>query len=173
LLAALAVGLLYAPFLRRGPLPIGSVSTFVQRFRFNDPIFAGLERLAAPQAVAVLAVLSGLVTAVWVRSKRPVYSPDALAWPIAASLACAPVVYPWYLLWVVPFLQSASMLPITVWTLSILAVFFTWYSNALGGPWQVTGWVLWLEYGSVAMAAAIALLCRRLESSKLVAEKSC
>jgi len=157
-LAALVVALLYAPFLGRGQVPVGSIGTFVQRFRFNDPIFAVLERWSPPQAAAGLAVLCGLVTAVWLRSKRPACSPDAWAWPMTASLACAPVVYPWYLLWLVPFLHSASMIPIMIWTLSVLSVFFVWYSNTLGQPWQVPAWILLLEYGSVATAAAIASL---------------
>src|SRR5262245_13938900 len=43
LLAAVVAALLYVPFLGRGSLPIGSVGIFVQRFRFNGPIFAVLE----------------------------------------------------------------------------------------------------------------------------------
>jgi hypothetical protein len=34
-LAALVVALLYAPFLGRGQVPVGSIGTFVQRFRFK------------------------------------------------------------------------------------------------------------------------------------------
>src|SRR5258707_1022718 len=47
-LAAIAVGLLYVPFLKHGRIPIGSLGTYVQRFRFNDPVFSTLERVAAP-----------------------------------------------------------------------------------------------------------------------------
>jgi alpha-1,6-mannosyltransferase len=50
-LAATVVGLLYVPFLNRGRIPIGSLGTYVQSFRFNDPVFATLERIAAPQIV--------------------------------------------------------------------------------------------------------------------------
>lgn len=167
LLAALVVGLLYAPFLRPGPLPVGSVGTYIQRFRFNDPIFAALVKILRPQAAAGFAVLSGLLTAVWLRRKDPRCSPGAWAWPMAASLACAPVVYPWYLLWLVPFLGPASTLPLTLWTLSILSVFFVWYSHTLGQPWQVPGWILVLEYGSVAAAAAIAWSRGRFKSTPI------
>jgi hypothetical protein len=86
---------------------------------------------------------------------------------MAASLAAAPVVYPWYLLWLVPFLQSASTLPVMIWTLSILAVFFVWYSHTLGQPWSVPGWVLLLEYGPVITAAAIAWFRGRFKSDRL------
>ncbi len=105
-LAAVVFGLLYVPFLNHGRIPIGSLGTYVQSFRFNDPVFATLERVAAPQLVVGLAVLVGFLTAIWMRRKSAAWSSDAFAWPMAASLLCAPVVYPWYLLWLLPFLRS-------------------------------------------------------------------
>jgi len=155
LLAALVVGILYVPFLERGRIPIGSLGIFVLRFRFNDPVFATLERVARPQIVAAIAVLLGLVTAVWLRRKHSKGSSDAWVWPMAASLACAPVLYPWYLLWLVPFLRSASTLPLMVWTVSVLSTYFVWYLHAHGHPWQVPLWITVLEYGPVLTAAAI------------------
>jgi alpha-1,6-mannosyltransferase len=154
-LAALVFGLLYLPFLDQGRIPIGSLGTYVQRFRFNDPVFAMLERVAAPQVVAGLAVLLGFLTAVWLRSKCQTRSSDAFAWPMAASLVCAPVVYPWYLVWLLPFLRSVAMLPIIIWTVSILPTYFVWHLRTLGRPWLVPGWIMLLEYGSVAAAGAI------------------
>src|ERR1700692_3971309 len=50
-LAAAVVGLLYVPFLNHGRIPIGSLGTYAQSFRFNDPVFAALERVATPQLV--------------------------------------------------------------------------------------------------------------------------
>ena len=155
LLAALAFALPYVPFLQSGKIPIGSLATYVQRFRFNDPVFATMERVASPQFAAGLAVLVGLVTAACLRAKPPRCGADAWAWPMAASLACAPVVYPWYLLWLLPFLRSISTLPLGVWTVSILSTYLVWYLRPLGHSWRVPGWVLLLEYGSVAMTAVI------------------
>jgi alpha-1,6-mannosyltransferase len=166
-LAAVVVGLLYVPFFNHGRIPIGSLGTYVQRFRFNDPVFATLERVAAPQLVAGLAVLAGLLTAIWLRSKAPAWSSDAFAWPIAASLLCAPVVYPWYLLWLLPFLRSASTVPIIIWTVSIIPTYYVWHLRTLGRPWLVPGWIMLLEYGSVAVAAAIIALRRITRSSAL------
>ncbi|MGD0471346.1 MAG: glycosyltransferase 87 family protein [Terriglobales bacterium] len=154
-LAAVVVGLLYVPFLNHGRIPIGSLGTFVRSFRFNDPVFATLERVAAPQFGAGLAVLVGVLAAVWLRRKASELSPDAFAWPMAASLLCAPVVYPWYLLWLLPFLRSASTLPIIIWTVSIIPTYYVWHLRAAGRPWLVPGWIMLLEYGSVAAAAAI------------------
>jgi alpha-1,6-mannosyltransferase len=157
-LAAIVLGLLYAPFLNHGRIPIGSLGTYVQRFRFNDPVFSTLERVMAPQVVAGLAALVGFLTAMWMRRKSAEGSLDAFAWPMAASLLCAPVVYPWYLLWVLPFLRSNSTVPIMIWTLSIIPTYYVWHLRTVGRPWLVPGWIMMLEYGSVAVAAIIALL---------------
>jgi alpha-1,6-mannosyltransferase len=166
-LAAIGIALLYAPFLNHGRIPIGSLGTYVQRFRFNDPVFATLERVAAPHFVAGLALLVGFLTAIWMRRKSLEGFSDAFAWPMAASLLCAPVVYPWYLLWMLPFLRSASTLPILVWTLSILPTYYVWHLRTLGRPWLVPDWIVILEYGSVAVAAAMIALRRTTRSAAL------
>jgi alpha-1,6-mannosyltransferase len=159
-LAAVVVGLLYVPFFSHGRIPIGSLGTYVQSFRFNDPVFALLERVAAPHLVAGLAMLVGFLTSIWLRCKIPALSPHAFAWPMAASLLCAPVVYPWYLLWLLPFMRSVSAVPIIIWTVTIIPTYYVWHLRALGRPWLVPGWIMLLEYGCVAIAAAIILLRR-------------
>jgi len=166
-LAAIGIALLYVPFLNHGRIPIGSLGTYVQRFRFNDPVFATLERVAAPQFVAGLALLVGFLTAIWMRKKPAEGSAEAFAWPMAASLFCAPVVYPWYLLWILPFLRSTSTLPILVWTLSILPTYYVWHLRTVGRPWLVPDWIVILEYGSVAVAAAMIALRRTTRSTAL------
>jgi len=127
----------------------------VQSFRFNGPVFAILHQVAPPQLLAGLAVLVGLVTATWLRSAAPEWSAEVFAWPLAASLFCAPVVYPWYLLWLLPFLRSTAAAPIIIWTVSIIPTYYVWHSRTVGRPWLLPDWIMLLEYGCVAIAAAI------------------
>jgi alpha-1,6-mannosyltransferase len=170
-LAAAVVGLLYVPFLDRsffnhGRIPIGSLGTYVQGFRFNGPVFATLHHVAPPRLLTGLAVLVGLVTATWLRSTSPEWSPnqfgwDAFAWPMAASLLFAPVVFPWYLLWLLPFLTSASTLLIIIWTVSIIPTYVQWHLSTLRGSWgALPGWVMLVEYGCLVIVAAIFALRR-------------
>jgi hypothetical protein len=154
LLAASVFGALYLPFLEQGRIPTGSLGRYVHSFRFNDPLFAALERVSPPEVVVALAVLAGLVTAIWLGRKSGESSSDAFAWPMAVSFLCAPVVYPWYLLWLLPFLRSAPTLPIIIWTVIIIPTYYAWHLRALGQPFLVPGWIMLLEYGCVATAAA-------------------
>ena len=205
-LATAVVVLLYVPFLKHGRIPIGSLGTYVQNFRFNGPVFAALDRVAPPQLLVGLAVLVGLLTATWLRGREPEPSPDErtlttedielhrgntvasppcngacpeqarsapyvvqgfeFAWPMAASLLCAPAVFPWYLLWLLPFLTSASTLLIMIWTVSIIPTYVQWHWRALGRPWgALPEWVMLLEYGCVAAAGAILVLRRITQTS--------
>ena len=160
-LAALVAALLYLPFLQHGRIPIGSLGTYVQTFRFNGPVFAAVDQLASPLLVAGLAVLVRLVTAICLRRTKPELSLDAFAWPMAATLLCAPAVFPWYLLWLLPFLMSASTLLIIVWSASIIPVYIQWHLRALGHPWgPLADWVMLVEYGCVGMAGIIVALRR-------------
>jgi alpha-1,6-mannosyltransferase len=160
-LSAAVFGLLYVPFLNHGRIPIGSLGTYVQNWRFNGPVFAMLDQVVSPKLLAGFAVLAGLVTATWLKRAGQEWSPDVFAWPMAASLLCAPAVFPWYLLWVLPFLTSASTLLIIVWTVSIIPVYINWHLRALGRPWgPLPVWVMLLEYGCVAIAAVIMALRR-------------
>ena len=111
--------------------------------------------------MAGLTVLVGFLTAIWMRRQAPRFSPGAFAWPMAASLLCAPVVYPWYLLWLLPFVWSASTVPIIIWTVSIIPTYYVWHLRTLGLPWLLPSWIMLLEYGSV-VAAGVVIGFRRL-----------
>jgi alpha-1,6-mannosyltransferase len=135
-----------------GRLPIGSLGAFVDRFRFNSPIFAALEQLAHPRIAAAVAVIVGLAIAAWLRTRRSVQEPDAWGWPMAGALLAAPMICPWYLVWLTPFLWSRWSVPFLAWSLSVLAVYPVWYLRSLGGSWIVPTPLLVIEYGVVAVA---------------------
>ncbi|MFL6307965.1 MAG: hypothetical protein ACJ72H_30905 [Candidatus Sulfotelmatobacter sp.] len=161
-LAAAVVALLYLPLLDHGRIPVGSLGTYLQSFRFNGPVFAALNHVAPPSLLAGLAVLVGFVTAICLRSASSERPSNFFAWPMAASLLCAPVVFPWYLLSLLPFLTSASSLLIIIWTVSIIPVYVEWHLRALRHSWgPLPNWVMLMEYGCMAIAGIIWLFRRR------------
>jgi alpha-1,6-mannosyltransferase len=165
LLAALAVALLYVPFLNHGRVPLGSLGTYVRTFRFNGPVFAALDRVASPQLLLGLAVLVGFAASICLRRTQDQPLPNVFAWPMAASLLCAPAVFPWYLLWLLPFLTAASTTLIILWTVTVIPTYVQWHLRTLGHPWgALPGWIMLLEYGCLAMAAII-LAFRRMGQS--------
>ncbi len=155
LLAAIVFAILYVPFLSHGRIPVGSLGTYIQGFGFNDPVFEVLRRIAAPQLLVGLAVFVGILVATLFRLRAQTLSAEAFAWPMATSLLCAPAVFPWYLLWLLPFARSVSTVPIIIWTVSIVPTYIVWHLRCLGHPFVLPVWTMLLEYGAVAMTAAL------------------
>ena len=77
---------------------------------------------------------------------------------MAASLIAAPVVYPWYLLSLAPFLTNDATLGLMSWTLSVLPVYLVWDLSRHGHRWFVPWWLLLAEYGIVGVAIAVTLV---------------
>ncbi len=153
---------LYLPFWDRGRLPIGSVPEVIDRFRFNGPIFSEVASLAGPAAATGFAVAAGLAVAAWARRRLSLASPQTWAWPMAAALLCAPLVYPWYLVWLTPFLVAPQTMPLTIWTVSILSTYVVW--RLVGVPWAMPVWALLVEYGALLGAALWLWRRKRLRS---------
>jgi hypothetical protein len=66
---------------------------------------------------------------------------------MVAALACAPVIFPWYLLYFTPFLFTTAGLPVMVWTLSVIPVYVVWDIARHGGRWAIPATVSVFEYG--------------------------
>ena len=145
--------LLYLPFASGTDVLFG-IQNVVQHVRFNGPVFRGIAASTSPDAAARLAVLLGLAIAAWCRWRLPIDHPSAWAWPMAAAIACAPVVYPWYLLYLMPFLLLPATLPLIVWSCTVLMTYAVWEIARGGGRWVVPGEILALEYGLAVLAAA-------------------
>jgi alpha-1,6-mannosyltransferase len=135
-----------APFIREGTLPAGSIPHVVSRFRFNAPLYELTQTLVGVWGAAAVAVAAGLGVALACRRWDAARTPGAWAWPLAAALACSPLVYPWYLVWLLPFLTGVATVPLTAWSLSVMSTYAVWQWFAAGASWRVPGTVLALEY---------------------------
>jgi hypothetical protein len=133
----------------------------VDRVRFNGPLFSAIAAMTFPRFAAGVAVAAGLAAALWARWRLPATDPAAWAWPMAVAIAFAPVIYPWYLLCVTPFLFSAATLPLAAWTVSALSVYEVWDLSRHGGRWITPVWVMAFEFGVVVAAIAALAVWRR------------
>ena len=160
LVAVGVFGALYVPFLHDGQLALGSLGAFIDRFRFNGPIFPLLESFGPPRWMAAISVLAGLSVATWMRWRLSAASPAAWAWPMAAALLFGPVIYPWYLIWITPFLTTAGTWPLAVWSVTVISTYVVWHRSAFGAIWAVPAGYLVFEYGTVLLAAALVVWMR-------------
>jgi hypothetical protein len=156
--AALVLAALYYPFRSAGMLPLGAVPNVVAYIRFNGPLFKWLALTFDAQKAAAFALCAGLAVAAWMRFRRTADDPAAWAWPMAVSLASAPVIYPWYLLYFTPFLFSRAAVPLIVWTYSVLPVYIVWHLSKSGHRWIVPTPVMWAEFGLVIAAMVLVAL---------------
>jgi hypothetical protein len=80
---------------------------------------------------------------------------------MAIVIACAPVIYPWYLLYVTPFLFSIATLPLALWSLSGLSVYVVWDLSRHGARWIPPYWVMALELVTLVCAGIAAVAWSR------------
>jgi hypothetical protein len=145
--------MLYLPFAAGTDVLFG-VQNVVQHIRFNGPVFRFFTWIASAEVAARVAVGLGLLAAAWCRWRLPIDSGAAWAWPMGIAIACAPVVYPWYLLYLTPFLLLPSTIPLIVWCCSILLTYVVWERALHGGRWVVPPGVMTVEYGLVLLSIA-------------------
>jgi alpha-1,6-mannosyltransferase len=149
---------LYLPFVSGLDVPLGNVPNVVDRIRFNGPVFAALSAVSFPRFAAALGLVLAISAAAWARWRLSESDPSAWAWPMALAIACAPVIYPWYLIYVTPFLFATPTLPLIAWTGSALWVYNVWDLSRHGARWIVPASVMWLEFAApVATALAVGL----------------
>lgn len=154
LLGGAFITALYLPYADAGILTLGAVPNVVAHIRFNGPVFRAFAATVSPPAAAALALILGLGVAIWARWRFAADDPAAWAWPMAIALICAPVIYPWYLLYLTPFLFSGATIPLLVWTISTLPVYIVWELSRHGHRWRVPVWVMAVEFGAFLVAAA-------------------
>ena len=149
----LLVVLLYLPFVDGWQLPAGSLGTYLAQWRFNGPLFRWLAAWLGTAPVVALAVAAGLAVAVHARRTRDRDDPAAWIWPLAAAICLLPAIYPWYLVWLIPFLGPLTTWPVVVWTLASMLTYTVWTPHLAGDGWVLPVWVEPVEYGLVAATA--------------------
>ena len=142
-------------------VPMGALPTYLAKWRFNGPLFGFIESIWRARWLTMLPAVAGVVVAAWFRLRSDPASPAAWAWPMGVALLLMPTVYPWYLLWLVPFLGGLETLPLLLWTQTSLVTYFVWRMSAAGLGWRLPAWAFVVELVPVAAAAAWMVLRSR------------
>ena len=151
LLASGLVFLFYLPFMDSLLIPpVGSLPVYVAQWRFNGPVFAWFASMVGVVGSVAIAVGGGVAVAIFARLRLPREAPEAWAWPMATTLLLLPAVYPWYLVWLTPFLTSSRTWLLMSWTLGVLLTYVVWISQSTGAGWVLPVWVEPVEYGLLA-----------------------
>ena len=148
----LVVLLGYAPALIAGSPVLGSLPRYVAEEYFNPGIVRSV--LDAPVLTMVAAALWLALTGLR-RRDSPL---SARAVPLIGGLVLlSPNIFPWYAVWLVPFLAVA---PSVSWIAFTGSVMFA-YAFFLQQPWAVPGWARAVEFAPLVLGALYWLAGRR------------
>lgn len=104
----LTLALCYLPFVADAAYWFDSFQTFSSAWYFNNPIFHGLAALNGQDYARIaMGLLLGCSLIVVFFQNRPVAWQCVAAW--LAVITFSPTVYPWYLVWLLPFFVVGDM----------------------------------------------------------------
>lgn len=139
----------YVPALAAGQSAIGSLSRYLTEEYFNPGLARSIMDVPWFSAVAAL----GWIIWVWSRRRdRAVHERAVLL--IGGLVLLSPNLFPWYVLWLVPFLAAVPSLPWIGFSGSVAAA----YAFFLADPWAVPSWARVLEFaplGASVMAHVV------------------
>jgi len=140
-----ALGLLscYGTALAFGLKPIGNLAVFFDKWRFGSPVYSWLEATESVvdvrPVVLAMAIFASCL-ALW-RARTDLIA--GMTVMLAAPLLLSPVVFPWYLLGLVPFLALRPNGFLLIW-LSLAPLSYEVLNRfASEGIWQPASWPLW------------------------------
>jgi hypothetical protein len=136
----------FLPFLDAGNGITRTLVTYGSEWSFNGPPFMVLSVQLGEESRArlVLTILGAIIVLVTAISERDIARFAFVV--IGAALLLSPTVYPWYLVWIVPFL---CVFPSRAWlafTCLIGLSYWVWILYESTGAWMLPNWVLALEY---------------------------
>lgn len=132
----------YAPLAYLGGGALGSLSQYVSTEYFNP----GLVRTLIDAPTATLTALGAWIVfaSLWRRGASLV---DRSVTSIGGFIVLGPNIFPWYALWLIPFLAIRPLIPWIVFT-GTLALAYTFF---LSEPWAIPAWARLAEFLPLAI----------------------
>lgn len=153
---AAALAVLYAPFAIMGATEFESLAVFAREWEFNSALFGLFTVVLSPTQAKVVLGIACAMFWLWYcrRHRREGATVPRGDWVYGAFLVAAPVINPWYLLWLLPF---AAVYPsLWAWAASV-AVLLSYITGLTLGdygmqPYSHPWWVRPLEFGVIGLA---------------------
>ena len=171
---AAVLALVYLPFVLSGGTDLPTQTIFALEWEFNAAAFSLLTTMISDFNARIVAgvLLLGFWAWCYLRQRR---APDAVPrgdWVYGALLLLAPVINPWYLLWVLPFAVVRPSL--WAWTASV-AVLLSYITglnlnNLEMHPYEQPIWVRLVEFGLIGAALAWDLVRQRRQRAPSVTD---
>ena len=158
--AFVMIALLYLPFRAAGARLWEGLSTYARHWEFNGPLYAATRPLFANGDGPRLLLAASLVVALLVIAWRARTLSGALLASWMAFLILSPTVYPWYLVPAIALLPLHPDAGLLLFSGTVALTYLPLPLYRATGVWQVPGWILWAEYGSLAAVWAAAGLRR-------------
>jgi alpha-1,6-mannosyltransferase len=147
--------------------PVGSIGIFFEKWRFGAPLFVVLDNfLSGQQILGVMLGLSTLMCSLvayfcWHHRRslatNKVVLFGAMQLVIALPLIVSPVIFPWYLMPLVPLMALYPNRYLIIWTLLMPLTYEVIGQFIASQIWQPAQWPLWL-IGLLQLSALLALV---------------
>jgi hypothetical protein len=152
----------YVPFARLGADVLGSLPQYLSSELFNPGL---LRTLIDVPALSIVALAAWILYAGLGRTAGPLV--DRIVVLIGGYILLSPNVFPWYVLWLVPFLAIRPSVPWIAFTGTVTLA----YAFFLHEPWSIPAWARAAELTPLAVGAGWAL--RRRWSANRPGREAC
>lgn len=146
----------YASAFLLGLHPIGSISIFFQKWRNGSPLFDFIQNnVAAPNILPsvilfVFVTLSVVAYYSW-QNRNISLNAKALQWTLIIPLLISPVVFPWYLMPLVPLFALSPNIFLLLWFVLLPLTYEVQNQFACCATWEPANWpITLLSFGMLA-----------------------
>lgn len=136
----------FLPYASAGHGLFSALLYYREKWRFNGFLFHELTRYLSDERSVERWLFLGILAVVIGSLLRKLDILEQLYWVTGAVLLCGPTLFPWYLIWMVPFLcffQSAAWLLLTALAPLSYCVLIDWWTL---GIWRQSETFLMLQY---------------------------
>jgi len=133
--------------LPEGTQALSGMKTYTKDWVFNPSLY-GLAGYVVPNPTAIKIFFGSILIVgalLWARNNKN--NPTRYAFGcFYALLLASPVVHPWYVIWLVPFLCIYPLWSGLVWSAVVNLSYVVLIPYVTEGVWRLSPWVMWVEY---------------------------